>query len=98
MTTVKDLTIEFLLDLIKDLREKINVMDSKLNESERKYAVAEAMINCKSLHRTRVLRHKCSPDDEDIIDSLIPPEMTFDKGHICCDSDKGQPYSKDSWD
>ena len=69
MSTVKDHMIEFLLEITREMREKIQKLELKLIETERKYVMAEAMINYKTSQRTK--NFISYPDDEDIVDSLL---------------------------
>ena len=81
MDPVKDLMIEFLIQLLKEVRLENKQLKEKVREVESRCELYQRLVNDRACERARRFRMSVK-DDEDIIDSLIPPEP---RGRIECD-------------
>ena len=81
MDPIKDLMIEFLIQQLKEVRSENKQLKEKVKEVESICELYQRVLNDRAGERARRFRMSVR-DDEDIIDSLIPPEP---RGRIECD-------------
>ena len=81
MNAIKDLMIEFLIQLLKEVRSENKQLKENVREVESQCELYKRMVNDRASERARQFRMSVR-DDEDIIDSLIPPESRIECN--CC--------------
>ena len=72
MDPIKDLMIEFLIQTLKEVRSENKQLKEKVKEVESKCECYQRVFNDRACARARQFR-MLAREDEDIIDSLIPP-------------------------
>ena len=81
MEPIKDLMIEFLIQVLKEVRLENKQLKERVREVESRCELYQRLFNDRACARARKFRMSTG-DGEDIIDSLIPPTP---RGRIECD-------------